>query len=323
MELINPNTSDKRSFIPHRLHASTRSWPETNCYIDLWIEVLASLDMTAEASLGFTVSQDFGSDQFNFSKIPLQDLELLYGLNVREISIYQTLEQHTALHVGNGSIVLLEADAYYLPDTAGITYRQYHGKTTIAVDVMYKDIQQCSYFHNATRAKLLDRDYCGIFKLLPHLQIEHEILSPYVEVVEKSTHWHSDKNLKTTAFDLLRAHFNRRPTRNPFTAWRDVFKEHVQNLLLKPDSYHDYAFHFPRLVGSNFELLGSHLEWISPGALHDTAIRFYRIAETAKVIQFRLARSIARGREDLLPECFDCLEHDYMKAMQELGQYVS
>ncbi|NKF34703.1 DUF1839 family protein, partial [Pseudomonas sp. BGM005] len=26
----------------HALHSGERAWPETNCYVDLWIEVLAT-----------------------------------------------------------------------------------------------------------------------------------------------------------------------------------------------------------------------------------------------------------------------------------------
>ena len=55
--------------------AATRIWPETNCYVDLWIEVLAAAGFTPEAMLGFTLTQDFEGDQFTFFKVPLEDLE--------------------------------------------------------------------------------------------------------------------------------------------------------------------------------------------------------------------------------------------------------
>ncbi len=34
---------DARAYVPHRLHASARAWTESNCYIDVWIEVLHAL----------------------------------------------------------------------------------------------------------------------------------------------------------------------------------------------------------------------------------------------------------------------------------------
>jgi len=55
---------------PQALHAGERIWLETNCYIDVWAELLPALGHPAEAALGFTVRQDFESDHFTFSKFP-------------------------------------------------------------------------------------------------------------------------------------------------------------------------------------------------------------------------------------------------------------
>src|SRR5437763_891002 len=61
---------DPEAYKPHALHDSERMWPETNCYIDLWIEVLSTLNLPPEAMLGFTMGQDFEGDQFTFFKVP-------------------------------------------------------------------------------------------------------------------------------------------------------------------------------------------------------------------------------------------------------------
>ena len=34
---------DPQNYAPHPLHDAERIWPETNCYIDLWIETLHAL----------------------------------------------------------------------------------------------------------------------------------------------------------------------------------------------------------------------------------------------------------------------------------------
>ena len=34
---------DPTSYQPHALHTEAAAWPETNCYIDMWIEVLHAL----------------------------------------------------------------------------------------------------------------------------------------------------------------------------------------------------------------------------------------------------------------------------------------
>ena len=68
---------------PHPLHAPERCWPETNCYNDLWIELLHALGLPVEAALGFTARQDFEGDQFGFTKFPLEDLETLDRLTAQ------------------------------------------------------------------------------------------------------------------------------------------------------------------------------------------------------------------------------------------------
>jgi hypothetical protein len=76
---------------PQALHAGERIWLETNCYIDVWAELLPALGHPAEAALAFTVRQDFEGDHFTFFKFPLEDLETLFGLAVQELAIYDTL----------------------------------------------------------------------------------------------------------------------------------------------------------------------------------------------------------------------------------------
>lgn len=50
----------------HALHRGERAWPETNCYADLWIEVLHAFGYDPHASLGFTIASDFEGDQWLF-----------------------------------------------------------------------------------------------------------------------------------------------------------------------------------------------------------------------------------------------------------------
>ena len=74
------------------LHQGERVWQETNCYVDLWIELLHGFGLDPRAALGFTVTQDFEGDQFTFFKFPLEDLDRLYGTQVQELAIYDSLE---------------------------------------------------------------------------------------------------------------------------------------------------------------------------------------------------------------------------------------
>lgn len=313
----------RQPFVPHRLHDSRRSWPETNCYVDLWIEVLASRGETPEAGLGFTVLQDLEPDQFTFSKLPIEDLRRLYGLTVQELSIYRSLECHVSLHVERGHVVLLEVDAFWLPDTAASTYRHAHAKTTIAIDAIDVDRAECSYFHNAARHVLEGEDYRGAFRLGPAFRSQPDLLPLYVEIVTRCPGGRDVGTEREVALDILRGHLSRSPRANPLSAWRHAFAAQVDTLLSEPKMFHDYAFHFPRLAGSNFELLGDHVAWLAGDALEDVTAACRRIAATTKIVQFRLARSVARRRPDLCMECFDTLEADYEQAIGGLARWAN
>ena len=310
-------------FTPHWLHDTDRCWPETNCYVDLWIEVLASLGEVPEAAFGYAVCQRFDEDQFTFSKLPIEDLRRLYGLVVQELSIYRPLEQHVALHVGRGEVVLMEVDAFYLPDTLSTTYRRSHAKTTIAVDAVDTQRQQAGYFHNAARGSLLEEDYLGALRLRPEFSSQPDILTPYVETVARQDAARDPGPSRVAALDILRGHLSRRPETNPFSAWRASFDRHLDTLLSAAVSFDDYAFHFPRLAGANFELLGSHVEWLAADALGDVAGACRRLAQTCKVVQFRLARALARRRSDPCGDCFDSLQADYEQVIGGLLGHLS
>lgn len=317
------NVPPMTGFIPHHLHNVGRSWPETNCYVDLLIEVLACLGMTPEACFGFAIEQDFGADQFTFPKPPLPDLEFLYGLRVRELSLYKSIEYHVYSHLEQGHLVLLEADAFYLPDTYATTYQKDHRKTTIAVDYLDLKSHRCSYFHNATRGELLGKDYLGVFQLSPdHIRYTN-MMFPYVEVMERLPSWKAHDSLQVAAIELLEKHFKQRPQRNPFEAWRRVYGQHLDILLSEPNLFHDYAFHFPRLAGSNFGILSSHVEWLAQEELEQAVTGCRIIAETTKILQYKLARSVARRQMDLADDHFDLMEASYSKVIDTLSRYFS
>src|ERR1700758_2238768 len=97
--------------------AAECDWPITNCYVDAWMQVLGSRRLDPVAGLGVTVTQDYEGDQFTFFKYLHEDLEMLYGIVVGELSIYLSLEEHLQQQVEMGRLALMEVDGYYLPDT--------------------------------------------------------------------------------------------------------------------------------------------------------------------------------------------------------------
>lgn len=280
----------------HRLHAPDRAWPETNCYVDLLIEVLAAKGFEPRAALGFTVAQDFEGDHFTFFKLPAADLLRLHGLEIAELAIFDDLESHLALQVARGRLPLIELDSFHLPDTRGITYGQSHGKTTIGVNMIDPTMRRLDYFHNSGFFRLEGHDYDA---LLTPYRAGHLPLYPYTEFVKFDV-GPPASDLRAAALSLLREHLARRPARNPFLAWLDVLPRDAASLAERPESwFHTYAFNVVRQAGANYGCLAAHLEWlgeVGEMGFDEAAGAADVIAGECKVLQFQMARAAARKR---------------------------
>jgi hypothetical protein len=279
---------------PHPLHTGDRAWPETNCYVDLWIEALSSAGLIPEAMLGFTLAQDFEGDQFTFFKVPLDDLEALYGITCSELILYDTTENHIATQLERGRLCLVEVDGYHLPDTAGLTYQLDHGKTTIGVNRLDADARSLEYFHNGGYYSLSGDDYESLFQ---H-QVEPALRwIPYTEIAHFPTTTTSPDHQRGVAAGLLARHLSRRPSENPLATFAAVFPGQVERVAERGiDFFHLYAFNTVRQFGANFELLASHLDWLDADRFAAEAAAARTISDTAKTTQFMLARAVARQR---------------------------
>lgn len=295
---------DPAGYRPHPLHDAERRWPQTNCYVDLLVEVMHATGHDPVAALGFTVAQDFEGDQFTFFKFPSADLQRLAGLDVQELAIFDRLEDHVLVQIERGRLPLVELDAHFLPDTAGITYRSGHSKTTVGINMLDPAGRRMHYFHNDGYFALEGEDYDGLFGLYRDAPPGGLPLFPYAEFVKFGTP--AREAPAAAALDLLRAHLARRPERNPLAAYAGAFEGHARALAgRQPDYFHTYAFNTLRQVGANFELLASHLDWLQAKARVDfdaPARAAERIADGAKAIQFKLARAMARQRFDGLAD---------------------
>ena len=309
---------------PHPLHAADRVWPETNCYVDLWIELLHAQEYEPLAALGFTVAQDFEGAQFTFFKFPPEDLRALFGLEVQELAIYDTVEAHAAEQLRRGRPVLVEVDSFYLPDTRGTAYRSQHVKTTIAVAGLDPEARRLDYFHNAGRFTLEGEDYDGVFRRLDHLRGNPDVLFPYVEFVRSGGPALEGRALLDGALGLLGHHLRRRPQRNPLSAYREEFPAHLERLADRPMEYfHLYAFNVLRQLGANAELLGSHLRWLGgqgESGLAGPAEACGTLAETAKALQFQLARAVHRRRFGDFTPLIDTMERAWDTAVGGLAR---
>ena len=301
----------------HEDHTSGQSdWPMSNCYVDVWMLLLRRWNLDPLAGLGVTAALDYEGDQFTFFKYLHDDLELLYGVTVKELSIWRCLEDQIALQVQLGRSVFVEVDGFYLPDTRATSHRSQHTKTTIVIEAIQPAARNLSYLHNLGCYQLDGDDYAGLFYKA------NEALPPYVEIAQRRWPGLEASALTDAATRLLRRHVRRRPVQNPICCYRADFRRHMDWLIEQPDTFHPYAFNVFRQLGSNFELLSAHLRWLATRGvrhLHDASVAAAAISADAKVLQFKVARLANRRRFDPCDSLFATLENNYDKLMEVLS----
>lgn len=283
-----------------------RIWPESNCYVDLWSGVLRDLSLEPEAMLACTVAPRFEGDQWTFCKPTATELAELYGVRVEELTIWRSLREHVAVQLGLGRLVLVEVDAFHLPDTAGVSYRSAHQKTTIGIVGLDEEQGRLDYYHNAGRYQLSGDELDAVLSS----RVLGADLPPFAELVDAS-------HAAATRGDLLRERSRTVAARrlagagksNPFSAWaaraaHDTARLRAHDL----EFFHAWAFASVRQAGAMAEQLATWCDWVDGDAGIVAAAESLRtIARTLKAQQFRLAR-LARGgtTADLAPTLEGC-----------------
>jgi len=318
---IHPGTYEK-----HFLHGESREWNETNCYVDVWIELLHANGFDPIAALPFTFSVDFEGDQWTFFKYPLIDLATLYNLDVQELNIWRELLDCTEEQLQLGRPVLVELDSYFLPDTKGTAYQREHVKTTVAINEIDRAAKTMGYFHNQGYHQLAGDDFSKLF--LESQNLDSRVLPPYVEYVKtlnKPTLTQEETTLRS--IECLRYHLDQIPSSNPFTRYQDRFEREAADLdKLDLDYFHRYSFATLRQYGAAFELCKTYLEWLNQRisdlpALSEAAGLFGELSSASKRTQFQFARAAAR-KKALNLSSFTQDAKTWERAMDILGKSV-
>lgn len=285
----------------HDLHSGERIWTETNCYIDLWIELLAALGLDPTPAGACALSADFLGDQWTFLKYPPEDLRALYGIDVAEMSVWKPVLDHVMEQLTFGRLVTVEVDSWWLPDTAGVSYRIDHTKSTIVPNVVEPGARRMEYFHNAGLYVLEGDDFEGIFNLKND---DPWILAPYMETVDL-TRLDRAADLGSIAIELAGEHLRWAPEGNPVARLGEQIQRDVPWLQEAGlDAFHLYAFALVRQCGFTAELAADFSRWLrttlpnTPNAdrLEQATAEFGAVAQGMKSLQLRLARA-ARGRD--------------------------
>lgn len=295
---------DASTYRPHAIHGAERVWAETNCYVDLLIELLHAHGCEPIAALPFTLGIDFEGDQWTFFKFPHGDLLALYGVDIQELAIWRPLIDHIEEQVGAGKPVLVELDSWYLPDTSGTAYQLDHVKTTVAVNLIDRANRRLGYFHNQSYFELHGDDFTQIFQL--DGLVHPRMLPPYVEFARFRDKKLDGRELLDCSLDILQHHLQLIPKTNPFFAFRQRFEQDFDWLLSSEiDVFHKYSFATLRQYGACFELSQTYTDWLGKqgiGNIETATAAFGEISQAAKALQFQLARSIARKKPlDLSP----------------------
>lgn len=311
---------DPTGYQPHVIHAQERQWAETNCYVDVLIELLHGWGFEPIAALPFTLAIDFEGDQWTFFKFPHSDLDSLFGLDIQELQIWKPLVQHLDEQVGLGRPVLVELDSYYLPDTAGTAYQLIHQKSTVAVIDIDVENKRMGYFHGQGYYHLSGDDFVNVLHLngIPH----PAVLPPYVEIVKRrEAHSVTSEFLTRVSLERLKSVLHKLPGVNPFSKFKPRFESDLKWLNEQPiEVFHQYSFATLRQFGACYELTATYLKWLQSRdvtGLDESIERFDSLSNGAKTLQFQLARAMARKRTlDLAP--VDQLAATWSTAMDQL-----
>jgi hypothetical protein len=306
---------DPEGYRCHPLHGPDRVYPESNCYSDIIIELLHACGHEPLAAFGFLARMDFEGDQWTFFKPPPEDLELLFGIDVHEMQPYRPLPEQIAQQLAVGRTLIVELDAFYLPDTATTSYRREHVKTSVAAEAIDAGAERLRYFHGGGLFELSGADYRGALRL--GATLTPDVLPPYTELMSFDAGSPLEGgDLRAAALTLLRRHLERRPGCNPFERFGTQLAQ-VLPTLLDGDLalYHAYAFATVRMAGAGFEIAAEHLAWLLGAEGERSAAGFKTIVDGCKALGFRLARRRTFDSESMIhglalawAESFEALE---------------
>jgi hypothetical protein len=290
---------DAATYVRHALHGAERAWGESNCYVDVWIEVLHALGCDPYACLPFVFGIDWEGDQWTFFKPPHEELVTLYGLDVQELNVWKTLLENVQEQLRGGKLVLTEADAFYLPDTAGTDYRTQHTKTTIGIQEIDVAERTLGYFHNSSYHVLGGADFVGLLRL--DAPADPTYMPFFAEFVRTARVVRLEPQaLAQRSTVLLRKHLARRPERNPIARFHASFVVDVEGLRSAGlATYHAYAFATIRQLGAAFELGALYLRWLErngEGGLGEVAAELEGISNVSKSLIMKTARAVASKR---------------------------
>ena len=287
------------SYHRHGLHGENTTWPRRNCHADLWIGFLHTLGLEPLAMLPSTVAVDFEGDQWTAFRPLVSELRSLYGVDVRSLTVWRPLIEHAREHLGAGRLISTEADAFWLPDTAGADYHRAHARTTLLMADLDLARERLGYFHGAGYYELSGEDFRGLFRL--DAAPDASVMPPSAQLVRIDRLVRRPaSDLADLSFELLEQHFGWRPRSNPFSRFAARLAQDLPAIRAQGSAhYQQWAFASVRQAGAAFELLAAHLRWLAQQGypeLAEAAERFEAVGMANKTLLLKGARAVDSGR---------------------------
>lgn len=282
------------------LDTSERLWRVSGSALDPWLTLLAALRLDAHALLGPALALDFLDDQWTQPELPTGELPQLYGLELRPLRIWRPLLDHLHEQLGAGRLVVLEPDAWGLPDTDGQEYRRQHRRSTVIVNDLDAANRRLGYFHRDGYFHLQDED----FDALLHPCGPAAVLPPPAAVIElRGLVRRPADTLRHLARQGLERQLERVPTRHPVRRWARRCQRELDWLLHEGGEVHFQAWAEAGLrpLGASAELAAIHLRWLSgedSGSAHllQAADALRQLAVLARALHLKGSRAAETGR---------------------------
>lgn len=306
---------DPAGYLPHPVHATDRVWSATNCYVDLWVELLHKLGADPVASLSFVFGAGFDGRQWDFVKYQPEDLRDLHGVTVGEMNVWKPFAEHVIENLEDDVLSTVEVDGYYLPDTAGTSYRTEHTKTTIVPATIDTQARTMTYFHNSGFYALDGDDYMGAMGLN---RTDPSYLPPYVErVVVDRERLAAGATVDDRDIAIAAGYARRGFAVNAVELLGQQVRRDVEWVRQAgPEQFHLWSFGTLRQAGATAELaadVATYLDGRGCTGAGAATEHFLAVATGAKSVQFRMARA-ARGREVDPGEALDAMAHSWGRA---------
>ena len=207
-----------------------------------------------------------------------------------ELAAYRSLAEQAGIQLRRGHVVIMEADADYLPDTS-TTYHLAHRKTTVAVVGVDPAGRTARYLHNVSCFEVSGDDFDGLFDAAR---------TPRPPPTCRPTwSWPSCRlrHRPTTEVRTLARHLAAGvpDERRRWLTYRQVFADDIAGIVATATTaFDDYAFVTLRQLGAGCALAARFIRWLG-GEPDERAAAYGTISRCAKRLILKAARTAATG----------------------------